>query len=100
MSSECFPMTALPHTTRLFADFLAGGSAPVTDDGGRIRLDDREMRQDVQAGVAALWPQVTTENLRSLTNFAQFQRDFRSLFGFEVDGVDYDEAVETDLALD
>lgn len=90
----------IEQACRLFADFLAGGSAPVTDDGGRIRLDDREMRQDVQAGVAALWPQVTTENLRSLTNFAQFQRDFRSLFGFEVDGVDYDEAVETDLALD
>ncbi len=54
----------------------------------------------MQAGVAALWPQVTTENLRALTNFAQFQRDFRNLFGFEVDGVDYDEPVETDLSLD
>jgi enoyl-[acyl-carrier protein] reductase/trans-2-enoyl-CoA reductase (NAD+) len=90
----------IEQACRLFGDFLAGGSAPATDDGGRIRLDDREMRADVQAGVAALWPQVTTENLRSLTNFAQFQRDFRNLFGFEVDGVDYDEAVETDLALD
>ena len=90
----------IEQACRLFADFLAGGSALATDDAGRIRLDDREMRADVQAGVAALWPQVTTENLRSLTNFAQFQRDFRNLFGFEVDGVDYDKPVETDLTLD
>jgi enoyl-[acyl-carrier protein] reductase/trans-2-enoyl-CoA reductase (NAD+) len=90
----------IEQACRLFADFLAAGSTPVTDDAGRIRLDDREMRVDVQAGVAALWPQVTTENLRTLTNFAQFQRDFRNLFGFEVDGVDYDEPVETDLSVD
>ncbi len=90
----------IEQACRLFADFLAAGSAPATDDAGRIRLDDREMRADVQAGVAALWPQVTTENLRSLTNFAQFQRDFRNLFGFEVEGVNYDEPVETDLILD
>jgi len=90
----------IEQACRLFADFLAEGSAPVTDEAGRIRLDDREMRADVQAGVAALWPQVTTENLRALTNFAQFQRDFRNLFGFEVKGVDYDEPVETDLSLD
>lgn len=84
---------------RLFSDFLVTGRAIATDGAGRIRLDDREMRADVQAGVTALWPQVTTENLRSLTNFAQFQKDFRNLFGFEVDGVDYDQLVETDLPL-
>ena len=90
----------IEQACRLFADFLTAGSAPATDHAGRIRLDDREMRADVQAGVAALWPQVTTENLRTITDFAQFQRDFRNLFGFEVEGVDYDEAVETDLTLD
>ncbi len=87
----------IEQACRLFADFLVGSAAQATDDAGRIRLDDREMRADVQAGVAALWPQVTTENLRSLTAFAQFQRDFRNLFGFEVEGVDYDETVETDV---
>ena len=87
----------IAQACRLFADFLIPGEAPATDDAGRIRLDDREMRADVQAAVAKLWPQVTTENLRSLTAFGQFQRDFRNLFGFEVDGVDYEQAVETDL---
>jgi enoyl-[acyl-carrier protein] reductase/trans-2-enoyl-CoA reductase (NAD+) len=89
----------IEQALRLFADFLAAGSAPATDEAGRIRLDDREMRPDVQAGVAELWPQVTTENLRAISDFAGFQRDFRNLFGFEVEGVDYDQPVETDLEL-
>jgi enoyl-[acyl-carrier protein] reductase/trans-2-enoyl-CoA reductase (NAD+) len=55
------------------------------------------MRGDVQAEVAALWPQVTTENLREVSAFAGFQREFRGLFGFEVEGVDYDQPTETDL---
>ncbi len=82
---------------RLFADVLLNDSAPTTDETGRIRLDDREMRPDVQFEAAALWPQVTTENLRELTDFSGFQRAFRNLFGFEVPGVDYAKPVETDL---
>ncbi len=82
---------------RLFADVLLNDSAPTTDETGRIRLDDREMHPDVQFEAAALWPQVTTENLRELTDFAGFQRAFRNLFGFEVPGVDYAKPVETDL---
>jgi len=84
---------------RLFSDFLTADEAPATDEAGRIRLDDREMRADVQSEVAALFPQVTTENLRQITDFAGFQREFRNLFGFEVEGVDYEQAVETDVSL-
>jgi enoyl-[acyl-carrier protein] reductase / trans-2-enoyl-CoA reductase (NAD+) len=87
----------LEQMRRLFTDFLCTGKAPQVDEARRIRLDDREMRADVQAEVAALWPQVTTENLREVSDFAGFQRDFRGLFGFEVDGVDYEQPVETDL---
>lgn len=82
---------------RLFADFLLSGADPTTDDEGRIRLDDREMRDEVQREVFSIFPRVTTENLRELTDFAGFQRDFRNLFGFEVDGVDYERPVEIDL---
>jgi len=84
---------------RLFTDFLCTGWEPQLDDAGRIRLDDREMRAGVQAEVAALWPQITTENLRAITDFAGFQREFRGLFGFEVEGVNYEEPVETNLQL-
>src|SRR6266852_2417861 len=87
----------LEQMRRLFTDFLCAGREPQLDEAGRIRLDDREMRPDVQAEVAALWPQITTENLRAVTNFAGFQREFRGLFGFEVEDVDYEQPAETDL---
>jgi enoyl-[acyl-carrier protein] reductase/trans-2-enoyl-CoA reductase (NAD+) len=87
----------LEQMRRLFTDFLCSGRAPKLDEARRLRLDDREMRSDVQAEVAALWPQVTSENLRAMTDFAGFQREFRGLFGFEVEGVDYEQPVETDL---
>src|SRR5579864_7998971 len=84
---------------RLFADVLAISADPQTDEAGRVRLDDREMRTDVQSEIARLWPQVTTENLRSITDFAGFQRQFRNLFGFDVEGVDYERPVEVNVEL-
>jgi enoyl-[acyl-carrier protein] reductase/trans-2-enoyl-CoA reductase (NAD+) len=86
---------AIEQMRRLFFDSLAEGAKPKLDEAGRIRLDDREMRPDVQAEISTLWPQVTTENLRELSDFAGFQREFRRLFGFEVEGVDYAAPVET-----
>jgi enoyl-[acyl-carrier protein] reductase/trans-2-enoyl-CoA reductase (NAD+) len=84
---------------RLFFDFLGEGVKVSTDEAGRIRMDDREMRADVQADITRIWPQVTTENLRELTGYEDFQREFRSLFGFELEGVDYEAPVETDVQL-
>jgi len=84
---------------RLFFEHLAPGAKENVDDTGRIRLDDRELRADVQEDVATLWPNVTTENLRLITAFGDFQREFRQLFGFEVEGVEYDAPVETDARL-
>ncbi len=84
---------------RLFSEFLATDKPHAADEAGRIRLDDREMRADVQSEVMALFPQVTTENLRQLTDFAGFQREFRNLFGFEVTGVDYEQPFETGVPL-
>jgi enoyl-[acyl-carrier protein] reductase/trans-2-enoyl-CoA reductase (NAD+) len=87
----------LEQMRRLFTDFLCTGQPPALDESRRLRLDDREMRPDVQAEVAAIWPKITTENLATLSDFAGFQREFRGLFGFEVEGVDYDKPAETDL---
>lgn len=81
---------------RLFFEILAA-KMPAVDEARRIRVDDREMREDVQSEVAALWPQVNTENLSTISGYASFERGFRNLFGFEVDGVDYSLPVETDL---
>ncbi|HEY2731013.1 MAG TPA: enoyl-ACP reductase FabV [Polyangia bacterium] len=84
---------------RLFRDHLAPGRAPKLDAGGRIRIDDLEMQTHVQQRVTELWDQVTTENLFALTDYAGFKREFRSLFGFEVPGVDYSAPVETDISI-
>jgi len=85
---------------RLFRDHLAPGREPRLDADGRIRLDDLEMEPSTQREVSLLWNQVTTENLFSLTDYAGFKQEFRSLFGFEVPGIDYTKPVETDVALD
>ncbi len=89
----------IEQMARLFRDFLAAGKTPVFDHEGRIRLDNLEMAPGVQSEVAALWPQVTTENLHQLSDFAAFKRGFRNLFGFEVPGVDYSQPTEIDLTL-
>ena len=52
------------------------------------------MEPATQHEVAALWNQVTTENLFSITDYASFKQEFRALFGFEVPGVDYAQAIE------
>ena len=88
---------AAAQMRRLFLELLAPGKAPATDSARRIRVDDREMRPEVQAEVSRLWPQVTTESLAELSDFAGFDRGFKNLFGFEVEGVDYAKPVETDV---
>ena len=84
---------------RLLTDRLyAGGAVPV-DEAGRIRLDDWEMRPDVQAEVERRWRDVTTENVRQLADLAGYRHDFLLLFGFGVDGVDYGADVDPHVAL-
>jgi enoyl-[acyl-carrier protein] reductase/trans-2-enoyl-CoA reductase (NAD+) len=79
---------------RLFAEHLAAGVPPKLDVEGRVRIDDWEMRPDVQAAVAELWPQVSTENLDALSDIAGYQTEFLKLFGFGLPGVDYEAEVD------
>ncbi|HEY6931219.1 MAG TPA: enoyl-ACP reductase FabV [Thermoanaerobaculia bacterium] len=84
---------------RLFADHARPGKTASLDDEGRIRMDDREMRQDVQELVAERWRAITTDTLPVLADLQAFKHEFRRLFGFEIDGVDYQAPVEIDVAL-
>ena len=79
---------------RLFRDRL---SDPQPDEAGRIRLDDWEMAPEVQKLVAERWDSVNTENFGSLADFDGYQSSFLRLFGFGLDGVDYD--ADTDPAV-
>ena len=78
---------------RLFADRLYSDD-PQLDEAGRIRVDDWEMREDIQAAVFESWNQITNENFSELADFKGYQDDFLKLFGFGLDGVDY--GAETD----
>ncbi len=74
---------------RLFQQRLyTGGEIPV-DEKGRIRIDDWEMDDKIQAEVAKLWPMATTENLSEIGDLEGYRKDFYNLFGFEIPGVDY-----------
>ena len=53
------------------------------DEKARLRLDDWELRDDVQDACKAMWPQVTTENLFDITDYAGYKHEFLKLFGFE-----------------
>ena len=79
----------IAHIYRLFAERLATGELNL-DEEGRIRLDEIELSEPVQAEVRRRWPLVTTDNLEALADLPGFRADFLRIFGFGIDGVDYD----------
>ncbi|MFP4374195.1 MAG: enoyl-ACP reductase FabV [Spirochaetaceae bacterium] len=79
---------------RLFAERLYGPGAVPTDGNGRIRLDDRELRDDVQAEVRAGWDGIGEENLQELADLEEYRSEFLHMHGFGFDEIDYDEDVD------
>ncbi|NEN23107.1 trans-2-enoyl-CoA reductase family protein [Cryomorpha ignava] len=74
---------------RLYSERLFLNQVP-QDSEGRIRIDDLEMRSDIQAEVSKLWEQASTETLPSIGDLEGYKNDFFHLFGFSYDQVDYD----------
>lgn len=70
------------------------GSHPSHDAEGRLRQDMLELRPEIQSAVAEQWAKVNTDNLRDVTDFAGYKHEFMRLFGFELNGVDYDADVD------
>lgn len=89
MKAEGIHEGCIEQIQRLFSQRLYTGSAVPTDEQGRIRIDDWEMRKDVQEKVKSLWEQATTENLIEIGDLAGYKQDFLNLFGFGFDNVDY-----------
>ena len=84
----CVEQIARLFTDKLFVE------TPVTDEKGQIRLDDRELREDVQKEVMDIWAQVNSDNVRELADVEGYWEDFYHLFGFQFDNVDYTQDVE------
>lgn len=89
MKAEGIHEGCIEQIQRLFSQRLYTASAVPTDEQGRIRIDDWEMRKDVQEKVKSLWEQATTENLIEIGDLAGYKQDFLNLFGFGFDNVDY-----------
>ena len=85
---------------RLLAQHLYNPAGVPLDSEGRIRIDDLEMREDVQNEVAKLWAETSTENLEEISDIQGYRNDFFNLFGFNFDSIDYeaetDEVVKVD----
>lgn len=72
---------------------------PIVDEEGRLRADYKELAPEIQNEVAALWDKVTDDNLYELTDFSGYKLDFLRLFGFGVEGVDYEADVNPEVPI-
>lgn len=82
----------------LYKDSLYGHS-PVMDQEGRLRADYKEQAPEVQDCVKQLWDQVSNDNLYELTDFVGYKAEFLRLFGFGIEGVDYEADVDPDVKI-
>lgn len=89
MKEEGIHEGCIEQIQRLYQERLYTGNEVPVDEKGRIRIDDLEMRPDVQEKVAKLWIEAVTENLAEIGDLEGYRKDFYNLFGFDVDGVDY-----------
>lgn len=83
----------IEQISRLFSERLYGEGLQL-DDKGRIRLDDLEMREDVQKEILEIWDKITNENVRELTNIDDFKDEFFKLFGFGNVDIDYEKDID------
>ncbi|MEO9893149.1 enoyl-ACP reductase FabV [Aurantibacter sp.] len=88
MKANCVQEGCIEQIQRLYAERLFVEETP-TDDEGRIRVDDWEMREDIQEQVTKLWEQATTETLPSIGDLEGYKTEFFNLFGFNFDEIDY-----------
>ena len=98
MKAEGTHEGCIEQVNGLFRDSLYGAN-PLLDEEGRLRADLKELQPQVQDKVNALWQQVNSDNINELTDFAGYKHEFLKLFGFEVDGVDYDADVNPEAPI-
>lgn len=89
MKTEGIHEGCIEQIQRLFKQRLYSGNEVPTDEKGRIRIDDWEMRDDVQDRIKSLWDKATTENLTDIGDLAGYKQDFLNLFGFGFKEIDY-----------
>ncbi|MCL1049456.1 trans-2-enoyl-CoA reductase family protein [Shewanella abyssi] len=102
MRAEGLHEGCIEQINRMFSERLykADGSAADVDDSNRLRLDDWELREEIQQHCRDLWPLVTSENLSELTDYREYKEEFLKLFGFGIEGIDYEQDVNPNVEFD
>lgn len=85
---------------RLFADRLYSGQPAPVDEQNRLRLDDWELRDEVQNACREIWQKITDDTIYELTDYQGYKDEFLRLFGFGLAGVDYDADVNPEVGFD
>jgi len=85
----------IEQINRMFHTQLYKDGGADLDESARIRMDDWELRDDVQNKVKELWPQITNENIFELSDYQGYKDEFLKLFGFGIEGIDYEADVDT-----
>ena len=88
----------IQHIYRMFETQLCQDKFLRLDEQGRVRMDDLEMLDEVQDLVKQRWNLVNSENLSELADLSGYRADFLKIFGFGIDGVDYEADVDPTLA--
>ena len=93
MKDENVSQGCIEQVYSLFRDSLYG-TDPQYDEEGRLRADAWELQPRIQQKIEQMWADTTTENLYEVSDFAGYKQGFLQLFGFEVDGIDYEAEVD------
>ena len=99
MKEEGIHEDCIHQIDRLFRTRMYNGSALVFDDEGRVRMDDWEMRPEIQDKVRAVWNKVNTDTIDAETDFAGYLENFLQLFGFGLPGVDYESEPDPEVPI-
>jgi enoyl-[acyl-carrier protein] reductase/trans-2-enoyl-CoA reductase (NAD+) len=89
MKEEGIHEGCIEQIQRLFNERLYTNKDIAVDEKGRIRIDDWEMREDVQAKIAELWKLANTDTLSNIGDLEGYKKDFLNLFGFGLTDLDY-----------
>lgn len=87
----------IEQVQRLFETRLYSGEQAPVDEQNRLRLDDWELRDEVQNACREIWAQVNDDNIYQLTDYQGYKDEFLRLFGFGLTGVDYDADVNPEV---
>ena len=88
----------IEQLVELYRDALYSPN-PRLDEEGRLRVDYKELQPEVQEAVKKAWSEVQNDTIYTMTDFAGYKKDFLKLFGFEIEGVDYDADVNPDVKI-